>query len=76
MADNPEARPENVSPLAVSDTPHAPFIYFEIAPAFGFTNGVVNITLFGKQNLRWGAGNYRKRAGGCRLSAGKHSRGP
>jgi hypothetical protein len=45
MADNPEARPENVPTIPVSDTPHAPFIFYEYAPAFGFTNGVVNITL-------------------------------
>ena len=45
MADNPEARPEKVPAIPVSDTPHAPFIFYEIAPAFGFTNGVVNITL-------------------------------
>jgi hypothetical protein len=45
MADNPEARPEKVPAIAVSDTPHAPFIFYEGAPAFGFVNGVVNITL-------------------------------
>jgi hypothetical protein len=31
--------------IQVSDVPHAPFIFYEIAPVFGFTNGVVNITL-------------------------------
>jgi hypothetical protein len=45
MADNPEAHPEKVPAIPVSDTPHAPFIFYEAAPAFGFTNGVVNITL-------------------------------
>ena len=45
MADNPEARPGKVPAVAISDTPHAPFIFYENAPAFGFTNGVVNITL-------------------------------
>jgi len=50
MADNPEARPEKVTGLPItglpiSDSPHAPFIFYENAPAFGFTNGVVNITL-------------------------------
>jgi hypothetical protein len=45
MADKPEARPEKVTGLPVSDPPHAPFIFYEIARAFGFTNGVVNITL-------------------------------
>ena len=45
MADNPEARPEKVPAIPISDTPHAPFIFYENAPAFGFTNGVVNVTL-------------------------------
>jgi hypothetical protein len=43
MADNPEARQQIM--VSVADTPHAPFIYFENAPAFGFTNGVISITL-------------------------------
>jgi hypothetical protein len=45
MAENPEARPEKVTAIPVSDSPHAPFIFYENAPAFGFMNGVVNITL-------------------------------
>jgi hypothetical protein len=45
MADNSEARPGKVPAVAISDTPHAPFIFYENAPAFGFMNGVVNITL-------------------------------
>ena len=45
MADNPEARPEKVPAIPISDTPHAPFVFYENAPAFGFMNGVVNITL-------------------------------
>ena len=40
MTDNPEK-----APVPISDTSHAPFIYFENAPTFGFMNGVVNITL-------------------------------
>ena len=43
MADNPEAPREKVP--AISDAPHAPFVFYENAPAFGFTNGIVNITL-------------------------------
>jgi hypothetical protein len=43
MADNPDTRPPVIIP--VSDAPHAPFIFYEGAPAFGFLNGVVNITL-------------------------------
>jgi hypothetical protein len=31
--------------IPVSDTPHAPFIFYEGAPAFGHTNGVINLTL-------------------------------
>jgi len=44
MVDNPDPRAEKV-PVPISDTSHAPFIYFENAPAFGFMSGVVNITL-------------------------------
>jgi hypothetical protein len=40
MTDNP-----NTTAVAVSDTPHAPFIFFENSPAFGFTNGVISIPL-------------------------------
>jgi hypothetical protein len=43
MADDPDTRPPVIIPF--SDTPHAPFIFYEGAPAFGFTNGVVNLTL-------------------------------
>ena len=45
MADNPEARPKTVTAIPISDLPHAPFIFYENAPAAGFTNGIVNITL-------------------------------
>ena len=45
MADNPDTRPAQVPVIPVSDAPNAPFIFYEWAPAFGFTNGVVNITL-------------------------------
>src|SRR5262245_61927075 len=45
MADKPKPRSENVAPFPIHDTPHAPFIFFEVAPGFGFTNGVANITL-------------------------------
>jgi hypothetical protein len=43
MADNPHTHPPVM--VSVADTPHAPFIFFEIAPAVGFTNGVVSLTL-------------------------------
>ena len=45
MTDNPGPRAEKVTAVTISDAPHAPFIFFEHAPVFGFTNGVVNITL-------------------------------
>ena len=45
MTDNPGPRAEKVTAVTISDAPHAPFIFYEHAPAFGFTNGVVNITL-------------------------------
>ena len=45
MTDNPGPHAEKVSAVPISDAPHAPFIFYEHAPAFGFTNGVVNITL-------------------------------
>jgi hypothetical protein len=50
MADKPEA-----PVIIVSDTPHAPFIFYEVAPAFGFANGVVNITL--SANRTWAGPN-------------------
>jgi len=31
--------------VTVSDVPHAPFIYFEAAPALGHVNGLIRITL-------------------------------
>jgi hypothetical protein len=45
MADNPDMRPKEGTIIPVSDTPHAPFIFYEGAAAFGFANGVVNLTL-------------------------------
>jgi hypothetical protein len=45
MADNPETHPQKGVMAPVRDTAHAPFIFFENAPAFGHVNGVVNVTL-------------------------------
>jgi hypothetical protein len=45
MADNPAARPAQAPVIPVGDVLHAPFIFYEWAPAFGFINGVVNLTL-------------------------------
>jgi hypothetical protein len=50
MADNPDTRPQEIM-IQVSDTAHAPFIFYESAPTFGVTNGVVNITL--SANRTW-----------------------
>ena len=55
MADNPDTSPKEGTMFPVSDTPHAPFIFYELAPAFGFTNGVVNITL--SANRTWAGPN-------------------
>jgi hypothetical protein len=45
MTDNPDAHPKVSTTLRLADTPHAPFIFYENAPLFGFTNGIVNVTL-------------------------------
>jgi hypothetical protein len=44
MAESSDKGPSEKLP-EVADTHHAPFIFYEIAPAFGHSNGVVNITL-------------------------------
>jgi hypothetical protein len=51
MTDSPDTRPKDGAIIPISDTPHAPFIFYEFAPAFGVTNGVVNITL--STNRTW-----------------------
>jgi hypothetical protein len=46
MADNPDPRPGELAVvIPVNDVPHAPFIFYEGAPAFGHMNGVINLTL-------------------------------
>jgi len=41
-----EPAPNSTPPIVpVADVPHAPFIYYEGVSAFGFTNGVINLTL-------------------------------
>jgi hypothetical protein len=55
MADNPDTSPIEGGPPPVSDSPHAPFIFYEDAPALGFTNGIVNITL--AANRTWVGAN-------------------
>jgi hypothetical protein len=49
MKENPNP-PEKVTAVPVGDVPHAPFIFFESAPVFGFTNGVISITLATNRN--------------------------
>ena len=51
MANDPDTRPKEGMIVPVNDTTHAPFIFYEAAPAFGFTNGVINITL--SANRTW-----------------------
>jgi hypothetical protein len=51
LADKPDAEPAKEATIAVSDTAHAPFVFYEMAPAFGFTNGVVNITLSANRSM-------------------------
>ena len=55
MADDPDARPKEGVVIQITDIPHAPFIFYEVAPAFGVTNGVVNITL--SANRSWAGPN-------------------
>jgi hypothetical protein len=46
MAEIPTApKPESSVVFGVTDIPHAPFIYYDAAPAIGVDNGVINITL-------------------------------
>ncbi len=40
MTDSPDTHP-----IPVFDSPHAPFIFFDAAPAFAFSHGVIGITL-------------------------------
>jgi hypothetical protein len=42
MAENPDTGPKQIE---VTDPAHAPFIYFELPPLFGYANGIVSITL-------------------------------
>jgi hypothetical protein len=44
MADEPGANPP-IPPLAEASSALAPIIYFDIAPVFGFSNGIASITL-------------------------------
>ena len=44
MADDPKTGSQD-GVIAISDTPHAPFVFYEAAPAYGLTNGVISITL-------------------------------
>lgn len=44
-AGNPNPAEAKGGAIAVTDTLHAPVIYFEIAPNFGCNNGIVNVTL-------------------------------
>jgi len=51
MAANTESRSSEGARNLIRDAPHAPFIYFEVAPAFGLTHGVINLTLSAHRTL-------------------------
>jgi hypothetical protein len=53
MADNPDTAKttEGQVSFIVRDILHAPVIYFENAPALGYLNGVIRITLSGSLSL-------------------------
>jgi hypothetical protein len=40
-----DTRAANRSVVSVRDTPHAPIVFFEWAPASGFANGIISVTL-------------------------------
>jgi hypothetical protein len=41
----PDTRAANRSVVSVRDTPHAPIVFFEWAPASGFANDIISVTL-------------------------------
>jgi hypothetical protein len=46
MADNPDTRHGEVAVvIPVSDTPHAPFIFYDGVPVSGHVNGIISLTL-------------------------------
>ena len=54
MADNPDPKLGEVAVvIPVNDVPHAPFIFYEAAPAFGHTNEVINLTLSANRTCVW-----------------------
>jgi hypothetical protein len=62
MADNPDTSPSKVAVIPVSDAPHAPFIFYEWTPAFGYINGVINLTLLATRTCVGPDGVVRRRA--------------
>src|SRR5689334_21083913 len=50
MTENPDRPAKSVAAVTIGDVPHAPFVFFEHAPVFGFTNGVISITLTTNRN--------------------------
>lgn len=47
MADKPAQQPPVNQPISIPlvDNTHAPFLYFDGAPNFGFNEGICNVTL-------------------------------
>jgi hypothetical protein len=51
MTNDPNRPPREAGVVPIVDAPHAPFVFYEGAPAFGYTNGVVNITLSANRTI-------------------------
>jgi hypothetical protein len=50
VTDNPDTHPKE-PPHPLTDVPHAPLIFFEGTPGFGFVSGVISITLTAHRTL-------------------------
>ena len=57
--------------IPISDTPHAPFIFYENVPAFGFTNGIINLTLSANRTWLGSARLGSARRGSARLGSAR-----
>ena len=44
MTENRDMRPKEAAVMPISDVAHAPFIFYESAPAFGAVNAVIGVT--------------------------------
>ena len=48
--------PDKPTFLKISDTPHAPIVFFDEAPVFNNYNGIIGITLCANRTMPDGAG--------------------